>query len=337
MNNYNTEMDNLVPITELAESVNFTPNKKDFDEKDYIEVEYIEAFKLFSSSDFQRLINQIFIRGAKVFKPYLVRPLYVFERPDGKLSVADGQHETILGILYTNKGSKIKMPCQVHIHPKNFTLQECLESEASVFKDLNFNRTNATIIARLRADIALNDPLALKTESQLDDMGVHIEGIGNAEGVEVSGYRKLMEAYNEYGLENVCKAIDLYQTNQKNKLSTFWNDVDKPLVGGLIAGLAALYNLLPFLGRGDKNYALTFYIDNFLKNEKPLGKKSLMSDIGGDSQSILFARRVVASCNTLVMHKIIRKKNGGLLQVNIEEDIMVKAGLGDPSDPNHKK
>ena len=337
MNNYNTEMDNLVPITELAESVNFTPPKKVFDEKDYIEVEYIEAFKLFSSKHFQRLINQIFIRGAKVFKSHLVRPLYVFKRPDGKLSVADGQHETILGILYTNKGSKIKMPCQVHIHPKDFTLQECLDVEAEVFKDLNFNRTNATIIARLRANIALNDPSALKTEAKLNDMGVHIEGLGYSEGVEVYGYRKLMDAYEDYGLENVCKAIKLYQTNQKDKQSPSWNDVDKPLSGGLIAGLAALYNLLPFLGNGDKNYALTCYIDNFLKNEKPLGKKSLMSDIGGDSQSILFARRVVASCNTLVGHKIITKKNGDPLQVNIEEDIMVKAGLGDPSNPSHKK
>ena len=337
MLNYNTEKDNLVPITQLAASVEFKPTKKDFSRKNYLSIQYIEASKLSSSKDFQRLINGAFIRSAKVFKPNLVRPLYVFERPDGKLSVADGQHETILAILYTIQGSKIEMPCQVHIHPKDFTLQECIDAEAEVFKDLNFNRTNATVIARLRANIALNDPSALKTEAKLNDMGVHIEGLGYSEGVEVSGYRKLMEAYKEYGLENVCKAIDLYQTNQKDKLSTFWNDVDKPLVGGLIAGLAALYNLLPFLGNGDKNYALTCYIDNFLKNEKPLGKKSLLSDIGGDSQSILFARRVVASCNTLVGHKIITKKNGDPLQVNIEEDIMVKAGLGDPSNPSHKK
>jgi len=337
MLNYNTEKDNLVPITQLAAAIEFKPTKKDFSREDYLPIQYIEASKLFSSKDFQRLINEAFIRSAKVFKPNLVRPLYVFERPDGKLSVADGQHETILAILYTIRGSKIEMPCQVHIHPKHFTLQECLDVEAVVFNQLNFQRTNANIIARLRADIAINDSVALKTEAKLNDMGVHIEGIGFSEGVEVNGYRKLMEAYKEYGLENVCKAIDLYQTNQKDKLSTFWNDVDKPLVGGLIAGLAALYNLLPFLGNGDKNYALTCYIDNFLKNEKPLGKKSLMSDIGGDSQSILFARRVVASCNTLVMHKIITKKNGGLLQVNIEEDIMVKAGLGDPSTPSPKK
>lgn len=56
-----------------------------------------------------------------------------------------------------------------------------------------------------------------------------------------------------------------------------------------------------------------------------------MSDIGGDLQSILFARRVVSSCNTLVNQGYITKKMVNLLQVDIEETIMTKAGLGDPS------
>ena len=56
-----------------------------------------------------------------------------------------------------------------------------------------------------------------------------------------------------------------------------------------------------------------------------------MSDIGGDLQSVLFARRVVSSCNTLVRQGYITKKNGKLLQVDIEETILTKAGLGDPS------
>ena len=73
------------------------------------------------------------------------------------------------------------------------------------------------------------------------------------------------------------------------------------------------------------------YIENNLRKDKPLGQKSLMSDIGGDLQSVLFARRVVSSCNTLLRQGFITKKNGKPLQVDIEETIMTKAGLGDPS------
>ena len=56
-----------------------------------------------------------------------------------------------------------------------------------------------------------------------------------------------------------------------------------------------------------------------------------MSDIGGDLQTVLFARRGVSSCNTLTKHGVIRKKDGSRLQVEIEETVLNKAGLGDPS------
>jgi len=325
------EQDNLVPLTELAYNLGFTPKKKDFDTDSYIPIELIPAKKLFTDPEFQRLLNENMIRSAGEYDPDLVRPLYVFLRPNDKYSVADGQHETVISILYTTQGGEVLVPCQVRIHPKDFTLQQCLDVEANFFKKLNFNRTNVGIIQRLRADIALKDETALETRDKLNDMGVSIEGIGDPDGVPVNGYNKLMDAHKNYGLECVIQAIGLYQRHQKDPEAPKWNDVDKPLVGGLIAGIAALYHLLPFLGSGDKNFALNMYMENNLRKDKPLGKKSLMSDIGGDLQSVLFARRVVNSCNTLITHRIITKRNGKPLQVDIEETIMTKAGLGDPS------
>jgi len=325
------EQDNLVPLTELAVDLGFTPKKKDFDPDRYIPIELIPVKKLFTDPEFQRLLNGNMIRSAGEYDPDLVRPLYVFLRPNGKYSTADGQHEGVIGILYTTQGGELLVPCQVREHPKDFTLQQCLDIEANFFKKLNFNRTNVGVIQRLRADIALKDDDALEIQDQLNDMGVSIEGIGDPDGVPVNGYKKLMDAHKKYGLASVTKAIKLYKSHQQDPEAPKWNDVGKPLVGGLIGGLAALYHLLPFLGSGDKNYALNHYLVNNLKKDKPLGQKSLMSDIGGDLQSVLFARRVVSSCNTLVSQGYITKKNGKPLQVDIEETSMSNAGLGDPS------
>ena len=261
----------------------------------------------------------------------MVRPLYVFVRPNGKHSVADGQHESVIGILYTTQSGELLLPCQVRVHPKDFTLQQCIDVEANFFKKLNFNRTNVGLIDRLRADIALKDDDALKIEEKLIDMGVNIEGLGNPEGVPVNGYRKLMEAHDSFGLKCVTDAIDLIERHQEDVNAPKWIKSDKALAGGLIGGIAALYHLLPYLGKGDKNYALKTYLDTNLREDKPLGKKSLMSDIGGDLQTVLFARRVISSCNTLIKHGVIRKKDGTKLQVEIEETVLTKAGLGDPS------
>ena len=61
------------------------------------------------------------IRSAEEFDADLVRPLYVFVRPNGKHSVADGQHETVIGILYTTQSGELLIPCQIRPHPKHFT------------------------------------------------------------------------------------------------------------------------------------------------------------------------------------------------------------------------
>ena len=325
------DKDNLVPLTVLAANLGFTPKRKNFDEDDYIPTTLVPAKLLYADEDFQRLLNKSMIRDAEEFDPHLVRPLYVFVRPNGKHSVADGQHESVIGILYTTQSGELLLPCQVRVHDEDATLQECIDVEANFFKKLNFNRTNVGTIDRLRADIALKDEVALEIESHLNEMGVNIEGLGKTDGVPVNGYKKLMDAYKKYGLDSVIKSIDLIQRHQADPNAPKWVYDNKALVGGLIGGLADLYHLLPYLGKGDKNYVLNYYLENNLRKDKPLGKKSLMSDIGGDLQSVLFARRIVSACNVLVQQGYIRKKNGDELQVEIEETVLSKAGLGDPS------
>ena len=326
--------DGLIPLTELAANLAFSPKKELFDEESYIPIVLLEANLLFADPEFQRLINKGLIKKAKRFDKDLVRPLYVFKRPNGKYSTADGQHEGIIAILYTVQGGKIMLPCQVREHPSHYTLEECLAVEANFFKLLNFRRRNVGKVDKLRADIAIGDELAQEIEQKLIDMNVNIDMIGDPTGVAVYGYDKLMEAHEKYGTSNIHRSIKKYQDLQDDPKAPKWNDIDKPLNGGLIGGLSAIYFLLNGggdLGFGDKNYALNYYLDNFLKNAKPTGKKSIMSDTGGVTQDILIARRIVDKCNALIENDVINKKDGSSLQVTIGEETMKSAGLGDPS------
>jgi hypothetical protein len=327
MKNY-PEVDNLVPLIQIADNLGFKPTKNKFDPKDYIPITLLKVKELYSDKDFQRLLNVSMIRKAKHFDAYLCRPLYVFKRPNGKYSVVDGQHTGTIGYLYCDDGGDMYLPCQVREHDSNATLEECVVQEANFFKQLNFRRRNVGKVEKLRADIAIGDDEALKIEEKLIAMGVHIELIGDPDGLPVYGYDKLMEAHKKYHLPNVRKAITLYDELNCNKNAPKWAS-GKDLNGGLISGISAVYHLIDTeLGAGDKSYGLTVYLQNYLKNSTP---KSLMEDTAGVSQAVLIARRVVGKCNALIENGILKKRNGESLKQPIGEDILVKAGLGDPS------
>jgi len=332
MKNY-PEADNLVPLIQLADNLGFKPNKNNFDPKDYIPITLLKVKELYSDKDFQRLINVEMIRKAKHFDPNLCRPLYVFKRPNGKYSVVDGQHTGVIGYLYCVDGGDMYLPCQIREHDPDATLEECVVQEANFFKQLNFRRRNVGKVEKLRADIAIGDDEALKIEEKLIDMSVNVEMIGDPEGHSVYGYVKLMEALSKYHLSNIRKAIQLYDDLNQDKRAVKW-DSDKDLNGGLIGGLAAVYYLINTeLGAGDKAYAISFYLNNFLKNSTP---KSLMEGTAGISQATLIARRIVDKCNSLIENDVIKKRNGETLKQIIGEELLTRAGLGDPSKTNEE-
>lgn len=332
------EKDGLISLSDLALSLNFSPKKESFDDSDenggYIPIELIELDKLYCDPEFQRLLNQGVIRKAKKFDKDLVRPLYVFKRPNGKYSVADGQHESVIGFLYTVQAGKLKIPAQVRIHPPHFTLEECLAVEANFFKLLNFRRRNVGKVDKLRADIAIGDEHALGIEQKLIDMNVNIEGIGASDGHKVKGYDKIMEAHEKYGVSNVHRAISKYTELQKDAKCPRWNDIDKPLNGALIGGLAGVYFMLNGggdLGFADKNYALAHYMNKYLGKLKPTGKESLLDGTAGIAQDVLIARRIVSKCNALMESDVITKQDGEFFTVTIGEDVLKSCGMEDPS------
>ena len=320
---------NIVPITVIAERLRLTPNKSQFNEKSYLPIKLRKASELKVATDIQRLVIKSMIKGAKQFNGKLARPLYVFERPNKDLVVTDGQHTAIMGILYTDQGSEVLLPCQIDVHPEHFSDEECAKAEAQKFRELNSRRRQAGKVDKLRADIAEGLTDALQTLSDLEDMGVHVEKLGDTTGPEVNGYSKLMDAHREYELKNVRTAIKQYQKLQKDKRFSKWNDIDKPLNGGLIGGLAAVYYFIDeHCGSGDKAFALETFLDDNLGRIKP---KDLTEGTAGVSQAVIIARRILYKCNSLVEQEFITKKNGEPLQVSIGEQLMEQAGLKDPA------
>ena len=244
----------------------------------FIPVTYIPLKDLTVDPKYQRLINTTFIRKAQEFKPEFVKPLSVFQRPDGTLVVVDGQHTSVLAATYVQDPEDFKLPCQIQVHPSHYTIDQCEKAEAKYFKEFNTLRNKVSSVAKLRADIAQGAEYALALEDKFKALNIHVELIGApADGTnEVFGYDKLRVALGKYGTTFVRKAIETYKGhNRDTSRLCKWS---KPLNGGLILGLAAAYSFLDsisvtntgakytdfntFLNTSIKNYQIDKFITN---------------------------------------------------------------------------
>ena len=268
--------------------------RKRFSRKSFIPTEYIKLEELKIDSKYQRLINTNFIKNAGEFKPNLVKPLSVFLRPNGDYVVVDGQHTCVLAATYVENPSEFELPCQVQIHPENYTLEECLESESQYFVDFNSSRTNMTKVALLRADLAQGKQYAVRTEENFKKLGVHVELIGaDDDGTNaISGYRGLKDAIGKYGLTYPDRAIQFFKRQNANKTFKGWKKLD----GSMILGLTALFHLLDNVkGLEQKEADLTDYMI------KHLCKKSVKDTThrtAGMIQDILIVERILDWYNT---------------------------------------
>ena len=324
---YDPTNDNLIAITEIADNLGFTSRKHDFDEEEYIPITMVPVSELYTDKEYQRLLNKAMIKKAGRFDAKLCRPLAVFERPDGKKTIADGQHTSTIGYLYTNQSGDLCVPCQIIPHPKNRSLEECVAVEAKYFEDLNKNRTNVGAIETLRSGIAYGNKDSIEKEQKLVTMGVHIEQIGDTSGNEVSGLTRILEAYDIGDNSKYArKAIDTYANLIEDQNSPNWSE--SPLLGSLVAGLARVWYLRDNLGRGDKGYVVQKYLTERLKKTSP---KILTEGTSGNSQSHLIAVRIVTKINTLIEEDVLTKRDGTPLKHQISEGELKDSDIIDPT------
>jgi len=324
---YDSSKDNLVSIIEIANNLGLVVRKHDFDEDDYILITMVPIKELYSDKEYQRLLNKAMIKKAGRFDARLCRPLAVFKRPDEKKVIADGQHTTTIGYLYTNQSGELCVPCQVMPHPKDRSLEECVAVEAKYFEDLNKNRTNVGAIETLRSGIAYGNKDSIEKEQKLVTMGVHIEQIGDTSGYEVSGLTRILEGYDVGDNSKYAKkAIDTYANLIDDQNSPNWSE--SPMLGSLIAGLARVWYLRDNLGRGDKGYVVQKYLTERLRKTSP---KILTEGTSGNSQSHLIAVRIVTKINTLIEEDVLTKRDGTPLKHQISEGELKDSDIIDPT------
>ncbi len=275
--------------------------RKKFSRGDFLPVEWVKVKDLKVDPKYQRLINLGFIKKAKEFDPLLVKPLSVFQRPNGDLMVVDGQHTTVLAATYVEDAENFELPCQIQVHDSDFTTEQCEKAEAAYFKRFNSLRNTVSAVAKLRSDIAQGAKYAIALEESFQSLNVHVEGIGAPDDGSnaVHGYDKLRVSITKYNNSLTKTAIDLYKVHNAADDNS-WN---LPLNGGMILGLAATYHFVDnHLGDGKKREGFLYYLNELLPN---LTVAEYILKTAGPQMDVLILQNIIENYNILCKMKML--------------------------------
>ena len=303
---------NVLSLVETFIKEGISGIRKKVERKQFLEVVYVPIKDLKVDPKYQRLINKGFIKKAKQFEPLLVKPLSVFQRPNGDLMVVDGQHTTVLAATYVEDPDKFELPCQIQYHPADFTIAQCEKAEAAYFKRFNSLRNTVSAVAKLRSDIAQGAKYALDIEESFQSLGVHVEGIGAPDDGSnaVQGYDKLKVAITKYGNTHTKTAIDLYKLHNaapNNK----WNS---PLNGGMILGLAATYHFVDnYVGDGKKCDGFLEFLSQRIAKR---GVDKYILKTAGPQMDVLVLEKVLTRYNDLVEDEVLDYPSIGMEKDN---------------------
>ena len=291
------------------DSIHIHPTNDNIDKKIYFA--FIRASKLLISSAYQRYICITTIKKAKQFNYLLCQTLVIALRPDGTYVIIDGQHKAIMAIL---SGEELVLPCQIIKHDINVTLAQCIKIEAQLFEDLNTSRKNTSTLDKVRAGLSYNDDDAVAFRDNFISIGVHAEGIGYDEGLEVQGWAKAVESIGKWKIPNTRKAVDFLRPIYEDKWHLEYVD------GSMVGGLAATFNLLDAVGEGGKNKGLRSYLKT---NFSAISRADWTKNTRGQSD-VLIARKIISDYNNDV-------SKGHIEGVKIGDDNLDNNGLKDPT------
>ncbi len=275
-----------------------------------LDIVYAKVSQLKISADYQRYIQTATIKKAKQFNYTLCQVLFVAQRPDGDLVVVDGQHKALMA--YLGGGEDAEIPCMIYVHDENMSLPECVAVEAELFSELNTTRKNTSTLDKVRAGLSFNDDDAVEFEKNFIAIGVKAEGIGYEDGPEVNGFAKAVESIKKWKIENTRKAVDHLVPIYNHVWNLDYID------GSMIGALAAVFNLINAVGKGEKANGLRNYIRT---NMSTISRSDWTKDSRGNSD-IIIARRIITKYNDAV-------KQGFVKGAAIGPDVLANNGLKD--------
>jgi hypothetical protein len=275
-----------------------------------LNIVYVKVSQLKISADYQRYIQTATIKKAKQFNYTLCQVLFVAQRPDGDFVIVDGQHKALMA--YLGGGEDAEIPCMIYVHDKNMSLPECVAVEAELFSELNTTRKNTSTLDKVRAGLSFNDDDAVEFEKNFIAIGIKAEGIGYEDGPEVNGFAKAVESIKKWKIENTRKAVDHLVPIYNHVWNLDYID------GSMIGALAAVFNLINAVGKGEKANGLRNYIRT---NMSTISRSDWTKDSRGNSD-IIIARRIITKYNDAV-------KQGFVKGAAIGPDVLANNGLKD--------
>ena len=245
----------------------------------------IEEFQLNERYQRDRYLAMIKKEYKQFNKTYCSFPI-VSRRPNGFISVLDGQHRVLMAIW---SGDEDVMPCQVYNHPKGRSDADCLKVDSEIFYAQNAKRKNPNYVDTMRSGLQFGLPEAVLYNNNLIACGLYIDCLGDyEEGVELKGEYQWRQAVKNYELTTTKKATEYIK-----QMNDIWKG--KFLRGDLIYGVSCLIN---FLSKATELNGRRERLINFMVTEIPKNKiKDVYDGISGSKTDVLIARRIIHRYN----------------------------------------
>ncbi len=309
--------DNFISLIQIAKR----EERKVFSGKDafikgsigkYLEHEEIsiEDFQLNERYQRDRYLAMIKKEYKQFNRTYCSFPI-VSRRPNGFISVLDGQHRVLMAIW---SGDENLIPCQVYNHPKDRSDDDCLVVDSEIFYAQNAKRKNPNYVDTMRSGLQFGLPEAVLYNNNLIACGLYIDCLGAyEEGIELKGEYQWRQAVKNYELTTTKKA-----TEYVKQMNNIWRG--KFLRGDVIYGVSCL---IDFLNKATELNGRREKLIKFMVTELPISKvKVVYNGISGSQTDILIARRIINRYNY----------HGTTADCNcITEETQSKYGLADPT------